>query len=64
MTIPKRIKGVPFKKRETNNSNSNKKRILKKSLKNPITEDIVKKILPELEDQFIIKSSIINNILE
>lgn len=67
MTIAKRIKGVPFKKIKKSRSfksNSSKKKLLNEAKKNENTEDIIKKINDELEDEFINNISIINNITE
>jgi hypothetical protein len=61
MTIAKRIKGVPSKKREAKKSNSIKKLLPNKKIN---TSEVLKTILPELEDEFITNTSILNNILE
>lgn len=67
MTIAKRIKGVPLKKikkSEPNKSNSTKKSLLNNAKKNSNTAENIKKIIEELEDEFLINVSIINNITE
>ena len=67
MTIAKRIKDVPFKKikkSEPNKSNCNKKSCIKKLEKNSSTADVLKKVVENLEDEFLINNSIINNITE
>jgi hypothetical protein len=64
MTIAKRKKGVPFKKRELKKSNSIKKSMIDNSKRNKNIENSLEIILPELEDQFINTTSMLNNILE
>ena len=64
MTIAKRKKGVQFKKRELKTSNSIKKSMIDNSKRNKNIEDSMEIILPELEDQFINTTSMLNNILE
>ena len=61
MTIAKRKKGVPFKKRELKTSNSIKKSMIDNSKRNKNIEDSMEIILPELEDQFITTTSMLNN---
>ena len=63
MKISKKTNDVYFKKNEPIQRNSNKKILNNDTFKTSNMEDNMKKILPELEDQYIIKSSLLNNIL-
>jgi hypothetical protein len=67
MTIAKRMKGVPFKKikkSESTKNNKTRKSLLNDAKKNSNTADTMKKIIQDLEDEFLINVSIINNITE
>ncbi len=63
MKISKKTNDVYFKKNEPIQRNSIKKIMNNDTFKTSNMEDNMKKILPELEDQYIIKSSLLNNIL-